>query len=81
MIPGEIFKQVEDTDGLYEIGVKVGIENFRIVCFFSEDALIVLLNGFKNGLTKLRKNEIEKANKLRKEYYFEKGKDYRANVI
>ena len=33
-------------DGLYEIRVKQGSDIFRIFCFFDEDQLVVLANGY-----------------------------------
>jgi len=37
--------------------------------------------GFRSRLKKERDDEIEKANKLRKEYYFEKKKGKRTNAF
>ena len=71
-IPVKYFKHIEDSDGLYEIRVKVGSNIFRVFCFFDEGQLIILVNGFQKKSNKAPKNEIELASKLKKEYFDEK---------
>lgn len=69
-IPAKFFKQIED--GIYEIRVKVGSDIYRVFCFFDDGKLIILLNGFQKKSQKTPKNEIQRAVKLRREYYHEK---------
>ena len=45
---------------------------FRIFCFFDEDKLVILANGFQKKTQKTPKNEIEKALKIKAEYEAEK---------
>ena len=71
-IPIKFFKHIEGSDGLYEIRVEVGSNIFRVFSFFDEGQLIILLNGFQKKSQKTPKNEIELANKLKKEYDEEK---------
>lgn len=59
-------------DGLFEIRVKLGTEIFRIFCFFDQDELVVLANGFQKKTQKTPRQEIEKALKIKKEYEDEK---------
>lgn len=73
IIPEEYFKHLENTDGLYEIRVKQGSNIFIIFSFFDEGKLIVLTNGFQKKTQKTPKSEIDKANKLMKEYFNEKN--------
>ena len=61
MIPEKFFKSLEDTNGLFEIKIKVGTDIYRIFCFFDKGNLIILLNGFNKKSDKTPKNEIEKA--------------------
>jgi phage-related protein len=63
---------MEDTDGIYEIRVKVGSDIFRIFSFFDEGALVVAINGFQKKTVKTPKSELEKAEKIKKEYFKEK---------
>lgn len=59
-------------DGLYEVRVKLASDIFRIFCFFDQDKLVVLANGFQKRTQKTPKQEIEKALKIKKEYEDEK---------
>jgi phage-related protein len=74
MVPEKFFKYLEGTDGLFEIKVKVGTDIYRIFCFFDHGNLIILLNGFQKKSEKTPKNEIEKANRLKKQYYEENAR-------
>jgi len=71
-IPDTYLKNIEDTDGLYEIRVQVGSDIFRIFCFFDQGQLVVLANGYQKKSQKVPKKEIEKALKIKKEYESEK---------
>jgi phage-related protein len=71
-VPTEYFKHIETTDGLYEIRVKQGTDIFRIFSFFDEGKLIVLANGFQKKSQKTPRQEIEKAEKIKAEYFAEK---------
>ncbi len=81
VIPENIFKRLENSKDLYEILVKTGIKVIRIFCFLDGNEIIILQIGFRSRLKKDRDDEIEKANKLRKEYYFEKKKGKRTNAF
>jgi phage-related protein len=74
MIPEKFFKHLEGTDGLFEIRIKVGSDIFRILCFFDEGNLIILLNWFQKKRDKTPKNEIEKAERLKVKYYEDKAR-------
>ncbi len=65
---------MEGSDGLYEIRVSSGNNNFRIFCFFDEGQLVILLNGFQKKAQKTPKSEIERAEKLKTKYYEDKQK-------
>jgi len=54
---------------LYEIRVQCGSDIFGIFCFFDEGSLVVLANGFQKKTQKTSRQEIEKALKIKKEYY------------
>ncbi|MCX6320407.1 MAG: type II toxin-antitoxin system RelE/ParE family toxin [Bacteroidia bacterium] len=68
VIPEKYIKHIEETD-LYEIRVSFGNNIFRIFCFFDKGRIIIILNGFQKKTQKTPKTEIEKALKLKKEYY------------
>ena len=72
LIPETYLKHIEGVDGLFEIRVQQGSDIFRIFCFFDEGKLVVLANGFQKKTQKTPKKEIEKAIKIREEYYEDK---------
>jgi phage-related protein len=69
-IPERYFKHIQN--GLFEIRVQLGSDNFRIFCFFDAGKLIILLTGFQKKTEKTPPREIKRAMKLMKEYYKEK---------
>ena len=46
---------------------------YRVFCFFDKGRLVVLINGFQKKTQKTPKNEIELAEKIKKEYFDEKN--------
>ena len=72
MVPIEYFQKLKGTDGIWEIRVKLGSNIYRVLCFFDEDQIIVLENGFQKKTQKTPKNQIRKAEKIKKEYFDEK---------
>jgi phage-related protein len=73
-IPEKHFKHLTGTSGLYEVRVEVGSDIFRVFCFFDKGQLVILVNGFQKKTQKTPKAEIELAEKLKKQYFDEKGK-------
>jgi phage-related protein len=71
-VPEKFFKHLKSTNGIYEIRVKFGSDIFRILCFFDEGKLVVVLQGFQKKTEKTPKNEIEKAEKLKQKYFKDK---------
>ncbi len=68
-IPEIYLKHLKNTSGLYEIRVQVGNNIFRIFCFFDIDNIVVIGHGFQKKSQKTPKQQIEKAEQIRKEYY------------
>ena len=68
-VPETYLKHLEGTDKLFEIRVQSGNDNFRIFCFFDEGSLVVLANGFQKKSQKTPKQEMERAMKIKTEYY------------
>lgn len=68
-VPEKYLKYLEGTDKLFEIRVQCGNDIFRIFCFFDAGSLVVLANGFQKKTQKTPKQEIEKAIKIKNEYY------------
>ncbi len=68
-VPETYLKHLAGTEKLFEIRVQSGNDIFRIFCFFDEGNLVVLANGFQKKTQKTPKQEIEKALKIKNEYY------------
>jgi phage-related protein len=71
-IPTKFIKHIEGTDGLYETRFSLGNNIWRVFCFFDQGYLVILLNGFQKNSQKTPHAEIEKAERLRQEYFNEK---------
>ena len=65
---------MEGTDGLFEIRVEFESNIYRILCCFDEGKLVVLFNGFQKKTQKTPSNEIDKAHKIKREYFESKNK-------
>jgi phage-related protein len=72
-VPDKFFRHMEGSKGLFEIRVKVGSDIFRIFSFFDEGTLVVAINGFQKKTQKTPKNELERAEKIKKEYFNDKN--------
>lgn len=59
-------------DGIYEFRVNYGNNEFRIFFIYDGDTIVMLFNGFKKKTQKTPQNEIEKAIRLKNEYYEQK---------
>lgn len=68
-IPEIYLKHIKNTSGLYEIRVQVGNNIFRIFCFFDVHHLVVIGHGFQKKTQKTPKQEIERAEQIKREYY------------
>lgn len=66
-IPRNFYKHLED--GIYEIRFMAGGNAYRVFAFFNENQRLILLQGFQKKTRKTPRNEIEKAKRLRKNYY------------
>ena len=74
-IPQKFLKHIESTDGLYEIRIKVGSDIFRVFCCFDKGKIVILFNGFQKKSQKTPKKEIDKALRLKNEYFNNKKGD------
>lgn len=74
VVPKTYFDHLTGTDGLWEIRTQVGSNIFRVFCCFDEGNIVILFNGFQKKTQKTPKNEIELAERLKREYFDEKRK-------
>ena len=71
-VPSNYLKHMVGTNGLYEPRIKFGSNIWRVFCFFDNNKLVILLNGFQKKTQKTPKNEILLALSLMAKYYHEK---------
>ena len=68
-LPVSILKSIEGKKGLYEIRVEYAGNIYRVFCCFDEGSLVILFNGFQKKKQKTPTSEIDKAERLMKEYF------------
>jgi phage-related protein len=73
-IPQKFFQHLERTNGLYEIRIEFQGNIYRIFCCFDEGQVVILFNGFQKKSQRTPSGELDKAVKIRNEYFDEKLK-------
>lgn len=68
-VPEKFLAPMTGYDGLFEIQIEYTSNIYRIFCCFDEGKLIVLFNGFQKKTQKTPKVEIERAMRLKSEYF------------
>ncbi|MET4080891.1 phage-related protein [Pedobacter sp. UYP30] len=70
-VPTKFFKSIEGIKGLFEIRVEYESNIYRIFCCFDKGNLIVLFNAFQKKTQKTPTKELNKAEKIMREYFNE----------
>lgn len=73
-VPVKFLAPMSGYEGLYEVRVEYQSNIYRVFCCFDQGRLVVLFNGFQKKTQKTPKEELEKAMRLKKEYFKVKGK-------
>ena len=72
----ELFKKLNEL--IWEFRTKFNKNNYRLLAFWdktgSEETLVLATNGFVKKAKKTPKNEIKRAEEIRKEYFKQKAK-------
>ena len=68
-VPKKFLAPLTGYRGLYEIRIEYQSNIYRIFCCFDKAKLVVLFNGFQKKSQKTSKIEIEKAIRLKNEYF------------
>ena len=68
-VPDKFLAPMIGYDGLYEIRIEYQSNIYRVFCCFDKGQLVVLLNGFQKKTQKTPKDEIERAMRLKNEYF------------
>ena len=66
-LPIKFIKQIKKD--LYELRIEYNGNIYRVFFIFDNDKIVVLFNGFQKKSQKTPQNEIEKAIKIKEEYY------------
>jgi phage-related protein len=73
-IPKKFLDHLTGTEGIYEMRIEVGSDIYGIFCCFDDGNLVVLFNAFQKKTQKTPKQELDKAVRLKKEYFNIKNK-------
>ena len=68
-VPEKFLAPMTGYDGLFEIRIEYQSNIYRVFCCFDKRLLVVLLNGFQKKTQKTPKDEIERAMRLKNEYF------------
>jgi phage-related protein len=68
-VPEKFLAPVIGYYGLYEIRIEFQSNIYRVFCCFDQGSLIVLFNGFQKKTQKTPKNEIDRAMRLKDDYF------------
>jgi len=71
-VPVKYFKHIKDSSGLFKIRIEFESNTYRVFSFFDKEQLVILINAYQKKSKKTSKKEIEKAEKLKKQYFDEK---------
>ena len=68
-VPEKFLAPMTRYDGLFEVRVEYQSNIYRIFCCFDQGQLVVLFNGFQKKTQKTPKDEIDRAMRLKEEYF------------
>lgn len=68
-VPEKFLKHLAGTEGLYEIRIEYQSNIYRIFCCFDKGNLVILFNAFQKKTQKTPMKELEKAMRLKTEYF------------
>jgi phage-related protein len=66
-VPAKFVKHIED--GIFELRTEYEGNIFRTFFIFDGNSIVVLFNGFRKKTQETPRGEIEKAKRIKKEYY------------
>jgi phage-related protein len=72
-VPGAYLKKLSGSDGLWEIRATFGGDAFRLLCFFDEINVVVLLTAFAKKTEGTPLLEIQLAHQRRRDYLSRKA--------
>ena len=73
IIPVKFLKKIEGVKDLYEIRIEHNGNIYRIFCCFDDGNLVILFNAFQKKTQKTPTSEIERAIRIKEEYFAAKA--------
>ena len=73
IIPVKFLKKIEGVKDLYEIRIEHNGNIYHIFCCFDEGNLVILFNAFQKKTQKTPTSEIERAIRIKEEYFAAKA--------
>lgn len=73
IIPVKFLQKIEGVKDLYEIRIEHNGNIYRIFCCFDEGNLVILFNAFQKKTQKTPTSEIERAIRIKEEYFAAKA--------
>ena len=70
-VPTKFFKSIEGVKDLFEVRIEYESNIYRIFCCFDKGSLVVLFNGFQKRSQKTPTKELNKAEKIMRDYFLE----------
>lgn len=74
-VPKTYFKKLVSTDGIWEVRIKSGTNIYRLFSFWDKNNLVVLTHGIIKKSKKTSKNDINKAETYKTDYFRRKGNE------
>ncbi len=69
IIPAKYFKKLVNTDEIWECRVSFGNNTVRLLAFFDGPRKIILTHGFRKKSQKTPRQEIQRAERYKREYF------------
>lgn len=68
-VPKKFLAPISGADGLYEIRIEYQSNIYRIFCCFDKGNMVILFSGFQKKTAKTPMVEIDRAMRLKTEYF------------
>ena len=80
VVPVKFLRAIEGQKNLYEIRIEFEGNIYRIFCCFDEGNLVVLFNAFQKKTQKTPPGQIDRALRIKEEYFTAKEEALKKNV-
>ena len=68
IVPIKFLKKLSGTQDIWEVRVEYKSDIFRLFCFMEKGSLVILTNGYQKKSQKTDRNQIDLAEKYKKDY-------------